>query len=205
MSKLKLNEKGQKDVQLMQTAEQIISKMTVNSELFPSPVPSLSVVQNVLTAFRNSVTEAAHRDMRAIMIRNQRKKELLYVLKELGKYVDSIANGDGIIILAAGYSLHKQPVSYRGLVPKAQRPIAKPGEIGSRRIMLRADPWPGARMYNFQYRQKGTAAEWKSQLSSKSSCIIEGLEMFKLYEFRTSYVGIDPTPNFSDSTISYVV
>src|SRR5690606_29817602 len=194
MNKLKLNEKGQSDVQLMQTAEQILSKMAQEATLFPTPVPELTALETALTAFRNSATEAAYRDTRAILIRKQKRKELVYVLKELAKYVDTIANGDDSIILAAGFSVRKESDSYGGLVPKAQRPIAEPSEIGSGRILLKTEPWAGARMYDFQFRIKGSTEAWNSQLSSKSTCLIEGLETFKEYEFRATYIGIDPTP-----------
>lgn len=205
MSKLTLKEKEQKDVQLMQTAEQIHSKMTQETTLFPEPIPGLSVLNNALTAFRDSATEAAYRDTRAILIRRQKRKALVYVLKELGKYVDTVANGDDTVILAAGFGIRKSNDSYSGPAPKAPSPIAEPGHIGSGRVALKTNPWAGARMYNFQFRIKGSEAEWNSQLSSKSTCLIEGLETFKEYEFRTTYVGIDPTPNFSDITSSYVL
>lgn len=204
MSKLTLNEREQTDVQLMQTAEQILSKMTAEAVLFPTPVPDLEALQSALTAFRNSATEAAFHDSRAILIRNQKRKDLVYILKELSKYVDTIAKDDDATVLAAGFSLRKVSDSYKGLVPKAQRPIAEHPQIGIGRILLRTEPWTGARMYDFQYRIKDSAEDWKSQLSSKSTCTIDGLETFKEYEFRTTYIGIYPTPNFSDILSAYV-
>ncbi len=205
MSKLTIKELQQTDVQLMQTAEQIYTKMTAETTLFATPVPSLSTLDTALIAFRLSATEAAYRDTRAIMIRNQKRGDLAYVLKELSKYVDTVAKGDDSIVLAAGFSLRKPNGSYDGLAPKAKTPVATPGEIGSGRIRLKTTSWAGARMYDFQCRLKGSTGEWNSKLSSKSSCIIEGLEQFKEYEFRVTYIGIDPTPNYSDSTSSYVV
>lgn len=205
MSKLTIKEVQQTDVQLMQTAEQIFTKMTAEATLFSTPVPALATLETALIAFRNSATEAAYRDTRAILIRNQKRASLVYLIKELGKYVDTIANGDDSIVLAAGFSLRKANGSYHGLVPKAKAPLAEPKEIGSGRILLRTNPWTGARMYDFQCRIKGSPEAWTSQLSSKSTCMIEGLEQFKEYEFRVTYIGIDPTPNYSDSTSSYVL
>ncbi|MBD1432716.1 hypothetical protein H8B06_07770 [Sphingobacterium sp. DN00404] len=205
MSKLTLKEKEQKDVQLMQTAEQILTKMAQETTLFPEPTPGLSVVEAALSTFRDSATEAAYRDMRAILVRKEKRKELVYLLRELGKYVDTVANDDDTIVLAAGFSIRRPNSSFSGLVPKAQGPVAEPSHIGSGRITLKTNPWAGARMYNFQFRIKGSAEEWHSQLSSKSTCLIEGLETFKEYEFRATYVGINPTPNFSDITSSYVL
>ncbi|TDQ76612.1 hypothetical protein [Sphingobacterium yanglingense] len=205
MSKLTIKEVRQTDVQLMQTAEQIFTKMTAEATLFATPVPSLATLETALIAFRNSATEAAYRDTRAIIVRKQKRAGLVYLIKELGKYVDTIAKGDDSIILAAGFGLRKANGSYNGLVPKAKAPLAEPNEIGSGRVLLRTSPWVGARMYEFQCRIKGSSEAWASQLSSKSSCMIEGLEQFKEYEFRVTYIGIDPTPNYSDSTSSYVL
>ncbi|RKO71476.1 hypothetical protein D7322_12015 [Sphingobacterium puteale] len=205
MSQLTINEKDQTDVQLMQFAEQIATKMAQEAILFPTPVPSLTVLESALAAFRNSATEAAYRDTRAIMVRKQKREELVYVLKELGKYVDTIAGNDDTIVLAAGFNIKKTSSSYAGLVRKAQRPVAEPSHVGSGRITLKTDAWPGARMYQYQYRHKGSELEWTSQLSSKSTCIIEGLETFREYEFRVTYIGIDPTPNYSDVTSSFVL
>ncbi len=205
MSRLTLKEKDQKDVQLMQTAEQILTKMSQETILFPEPIPGLSVLEAALSSFRDSATEAAYRDMRAILVRKEKRKELAYVLRELGKYVDTVANNDDTVVLASGFSVRKPNSSFSGPAPKAQGPIAETDHIGSGRITLKTNPWAGARMYNFQFRIKGSEDEWRSQLSSKSTCLIEGLETFKEYEFRATYVGIDPTPNFSDITSSYVL
>lgn len=205
MSQLTINEKDQTDVQLMQTAEQIATKMANEAVLFPTPIPALTVLNAALTTFRNSATEAAYRDTRAIMIRKQKREELVYVLKELGKYVDTIAGNDDTIVLAAGFNIRKTNTSYNGFVPKAQRLIAEPDQVGSGRVNLKTTAWAGARMYEYQYRHKGSELEWTSQLSSKSTCIIEGLETFREYEFRVTYIGIDPTPNYSDVTSSFVL
>src|SRR5690606_29662525 len=101
MSKLTLNEREQSDAQLMQTADKILSKMTAESILFPTPAPALATLDVALTAFLNSAAEAAYRDTRAVLIRNQKRKELVYVLKELAKYVDTpvLCNGSPKLIL----------------------------------------------------------------------------------------------------------
>lgn len=205
MSQVTLNERGYKDVELMQVAEQVLSKMAAETELFAAPVPALLILEEALLAFRNAATEAYYRDTRAILIRNQKRAELVYVLKELAKYVDTIANADPTIILAAGYAVRKPKTSYGGVVPKAGQLIARPEEVGSGRVKLKTQRWRGARMYQYQFRIKGHNVDWNTQLCSKSSCIIDGLESFREYEFRVSYIGIDPTPNYSDIISSYVL
>lgn len=193
-----------KDDNLMQYVEQIITNMRAAATTFPEPVPGLDVVEAALIDFRLSATEAAYRDARAIRIRKDKKKQLEYLLSELAKYVDTIANKDANVVLASGFSLPKEAQSYAGPVPKATHLRAEPQQVGSRRIKMKVDRWKGARMYQFQFRKKGET-EWITQFSSKSTCVLEGLEMFQEYEFRATYVGISPEPNYSNLVASYVV
>jgi len=193
------------DDNLMQYIEQIITEMKGNEVLFPNPVPALIVIETALAAFRLSATEAAYRDTRAVKIRKGKRKELVYQLRELSKYVDTIAKKDVNVILAAGFVPSKDAESYAGYIPKATRLVAKPQEIGSSRIKLKVDRWEGARMYQFEFRKKGVDTVWAIQLSSKSTCLLERLERFEEYEFRVTYIGINPKPNYSDIVSSYVV
>ena len=205
MKRIKIGKKDLTDAQLMQIAEQIHTKMMSETTLFAMPVPALPVLEGALVVFRDAAVEAVYRDKRAIIIRNEKRESLLYILKELSKYVDTVANGDSSIVLASGFSLPKSPESYSGYVPKADQPTAKYSQVGTGRITLKTNRWAGARMYQFQYRAKDATGEWISQLSSKSSCVIESLESFKEYEFRVTYIGINPIPNYSDITSSYVL
>ncbi|WP_140937442.1 hypothetical protein [Sphingobacterium lumbrici] len=193
------------DTDLMQYTEQIVTKMGEAIAIFPDPVPELNEIETALTDFRLSTTEAAYRDKRAILIRRGKRKELEYLISELSKYVDTVAHNDPTIILAAGFMPTQEAQSFAGPAPKAKRLVAEPQQVGSSRIKLKVDRWKGARMYQFQFRKKGSDAPWSDLLSSKSTCTIEGLEMFGEYEFRATYIGIDPTPNYSEIVSSYVV
>lgn len=193
-----------KDDNLMQYVEQIITNMRAATAMYPEPIPGMDIMEEALTDFRLSATEAAYRDGRAIRIRQDKRKHLEYLLSELAKYVDTVARRDENLVLASGFALPKEAQSYSGSVPTATHLMAQPQEVGSRRIKLKVDRWKGARMYLFQFRKKGET-EWSAQFSSKSSCLIEGLEMFQEYEFRATYMGISPEPNYSNIISSYVV
>src|SRR5690606_17549028 len=99
--------KRMNDDELMQYAEQIVTKVGTENAIFPNPVPELETITAALTDFRLAATEAVHRDSRAIRIRNERRKELEYLISELAKYVDTIANNDAVIIQTSGYILSK--------------------------------------------------------------------------------------------------
>lgn len=194
-----------KDDALMQFAEQVCAKMALAVEIFPTPQPSIALIEESLVAFRQSATDAAHRDTRAIRVRKERRFSLIYLLAELSKYVDTVANGSDTMILASGFLLSDLPSNFGGLVPKATRLTAEPYQVGSSKVKLRVQRWQGARMYEYQFRKKGADTAWKSVLGSKSAQVIEGLERFEEYEFRASYIGIHPEPSYSDIVSSYAL
>lgn len=193
-----------KDDNLMQYVEQIMTNMREAVAIFPEPLPGLNTIETALIDFRISATEAAYRDSRAVRLRNDKRAHLEYLISELAKYVDTIAGRDANKVLASGFALPKDAQSYAGPLPKASHLRAEPQEVGSRRIKLKIDRWKGARIYRFEWRKKDET-EWSVHFSTKSTCILEGLEMFQEYEFRATYVGIDPEPNYSNVVASYVV
>ena len=204
MSKPTTQSQRLKDDNLMQYVEQIITNMRVATTTYPESVPGMDTMETALIDFRLSATEAAYRDRRAIRIRQEKRKHLEYLLTELAKYVDTVANKDANLVLASGFALPKEAQSYDGPIPKATHLVAEPQQVGSRRIKLKVDRWKGARMYRFESRKKGET-EWSTQFSTKSTCILEGLEMFQEYEFRTTYMGISTESNYSNIVSSYVV
>lgn len=165
----------------------ILHGILQNGEIFSSPTPSLGELERVLVDFRTTVADATHRDQRAILLRNQKRKELLKMLRLLSFYVSRIADGDESIILLSGFIPSKSPAN-PGDNPKPTKLRATP-EIGISGIDLSVAPWRPARMYQFEYRKKDCDDPWNVQLSSKSRCRITGLERFAEYEFRVSYIG----------------
>ena len=183
-------------------ASGILKQMTNNSDVFVDPSPSLEELETILIEFRRAVTNAKYRDQRAILLRNQKRKELFRVLRLLSFYVSYIADGDESLILLSGYAPSRTPGS-TGDNPKPDNFRAKP-EIGSNSIDLLVNPWRPARMYQFEYRKKDGNDPWHTQLSSNSRCRITNLERFQEYEFRVSYIGKTAKLFYSDIISSYV-
>ena len=191
--------------QLLQYAEQILGKMRQHADVFESPSPSLEDVEAAVVAFRDATTEAAFRDRRAIVLREQRQADLKALIYELSKYVDTVAKGDEAVVLAAGFIPSKPSSNRTGRAPQPGNLRAINDYVGSARIQLRVDRWEGSRLYQFEHRKKGTDQPWQPVLSSKATCILENLDVFEEYEFRVAYRGVDPTLVYSDVVSSYVV
>ena len=201
---IKPNYKSKDATELLNYAEHILKKMEENEGLFEEPVPSLTVLDSALSAYRAAYAEATHRDMRAVVLKGQKGKALQQVIYRLSHYVDAQAQGDPAIILAAGYRPSKSKRYRAGAPPKAHRARVQNGEVGSGVLWVSVPPWKHARLYLYQYRKKGTE-EWSSTLHSRSKMEFSELERLKEYEFRVSYLGTDTTPNFSDTVTALVV
>lgn len=191
--------------QLMQYAEQILIKMGQEGDLFATPQPALSDVEDSLAVFRMSAAEAAFNDRRAILLRNTQRRELEGLLYELSKYVDTVAAGDESLVLASGFVPTRSRKSTGGRIPKAANLRVEPEGLGTGNVAVRVDRWEYARMYCFEYRQKGSQEPWQQLLSTRSNAVVEGLTPFEEYEFRATYLGVDPKPNYSDVLSSYAL
>lgn len=201
---IKPNYKCKDATELLNYAEQIFKNMTDNASMFVDPVPALPVLESALIAYRAAYVEASYRDIRAVLIKGQKGKDLQAVIYRLSHYVDAQALGDPNIILAAGYKPSKSTRNRSGRTPKATGLKVKNMEVGSGVLKISVDYWKPARFYQYEYRRKGIE-EWTSMLSSKSVIELSGLERLKEYEFRASYLGTDTVTNFSDVVTALVV
>lgn len=183
-------------------ATRILKQMTANRDVFADPNPALEELEAVLLEFRRAVSDAIYRDRRAIILRGQKRKELLRILRLLSFYVARVADGDESLILLSGYTPSRTP-GPTGSNPKPTNLRAKP-EIGSNSIDLRVNPWRAARMYQFEFRKKDSDEPWQVKLSGNSRCRISDLERFQEYEFRVSYIGRTGVLLYSDVISSYV-
>jgi len=86
----------------------VIDSMSTR-DLFAKPFVTYEAARSTvdnLEAYYISSRDGSHQQM-ALM--HQMKKEFDEVFRQLGKYVDSIAEGDTAIILSSGFHLVKQP------------------------------------------------------------------------------------------------
>src|SRR5690606_5355585 len=106
--------------ELLHYAENILLKMTQNAELFPTPIPSLTVLEDSLNTYREAFAEATFRDRRAVVLKGQKGDDLQQVIYRLSHYVAVVANGDEAIILAAGFRPQLPTTNSIGRTPQAE-------------------------------------------------------------------------------------
>lgn len=131
--------------ELLNYAEHIFQKMIENESMFTDPIPGLITLEGALIAYRAAYTEAAHRDMRAVIIKDQKGKELQEVIYRLSHYVDAVAQGDPAIILAAGYRTSRPTTQSVGRTPQAQGVRVSNIRVGTGIVQVKVDPWKPAR------------------------------------------------------------
>lgn len=198
MAKPTLSSKTGTEAKLLQYAETVLAKTTENASIFPEPQPSLDDLTAAIDQFRSSMTEASFRDMRQVVLKNQHATALKEVLYNLSLYVETVAQGDPAIVLAAGFIPSKELRGQVGSSPKPHDLRAVVRDTGTESVHVRVNAWKYARYYQFEYRKIGPDEPWTRILSTRSKIHVTGLEYLKEYEFRVTYLGPDPALNYSD-------
>src|SRR5690606_40779006 len=103
MAKPTLTSKTRTDSKLVQYASNVVSKTTENASLFPDATEKVALLKTALDTYMGSLSEAAYRDMRQVIIKNQQATVVRELLYDLSLHVESVAKGDPNILLAAGF------------------------------------------------------------------------------------------------------
>ncbi|TYR33635.1 hypothetical protein FXV77_17370 [Sphingobacterium phlebotomi] len=205
MAKPVLTSKTRTESRLVQYASNVVKKSKENADLFPEATEKVTLLETALADYTDSLSEAAFRDMRQVVIKNQQAVLVRQLLYDLSLHVESVAKGDPNIVLAAGFVPGKNNAPSAGISPKANDLRAVVTHPGTNTVQLRVNPWRQARFYQFEYRKAGSMNEWTTVLSTKSKLGISDLDYLQEYEFRVTYLGTIPTPNYSDTVRCVVV
>lgn len=206
MAKPTLSSKIGTATKLLTYAENVLQKTKDNADLFTDAAETIVLLETAVEAYRNGLVESAYRDRRQVVIKNQQAETLKRVLHTHALYVESVSAGDPNVILAAGFipsqSTVQPPV---GASPRPSDLRAEIKHAGTCSVHLRVNSWKYARYYQFEYRKVGSLSEWTRVLSTRSRTVIQELEKGQEYEFRATYLGSDPAPNYCDTVHCYAV
>ena len=167
----------------------ILICMTGNT-YFPNPTPTLTQLAESLARFRTALEGAKTKASLAIAQKNAARQELEALLKALGLYLMSVANGDLLALASTGYPLTKVPgprtISNPGFVT-----LEKGDSSGEMVASVKPDqPSPG---YIFQISSTDPAAEgetvWNSSGSTVNKYKFTGLVPGKKYWVRVIAIG----------------
>lgn len=195
---------GNSEAQYVKFVENIVVKLTEHEDLFPNPDPTRMDLEQALTTFKQAQADAAYRDKRMVIIKNQAFVLLKKVVYQLSLYVERQADGDPAIILAAGFMPSQKGVHILNPAPKPEHFRVKVDADLSGVANLKVNSWRQVLAYQFEYRKINSGAAWTRVLSSKSTVTITDLEPVQKYEFRVAYIGRNPQITYSDVISSYV-
>lgn len=191
------------DSKLEAVCKAILKAMTGNSN-FPTPTPTLVVIQDALDNFSNGLTAAATRARNAVALKNQYRKVLIGLMRQLGNYVNTICMGDVAMLTISGFALSKLPEPRHIEAP--QNLVVLQGQnIGS--LLCKIKAVQGADSYLFEYTTDPVTKDtnWISIPSSRKKLEIEGLEQGQKYWFRVAAVGSNGQVVYSVEVFQYVM
>lgn len=204
-AKVKLNLKNSSLEKKVGLAKLVVQSISDN-KYFNTPIPSLSSVTDAITA-----AEAAYADLKQtkqmisikMSVLNDRTSELEGALKRLGSYVNSIANGDAIIIKSAGLSIAAPSISIG--MPSAPENL-QASAMKEHEMELSWKAVKGAKTYVVQLSTDVSSNQWDvATVSTKSWTTIKNLVSGKKYWFRVAAVGAAGQSNWSDPATKYAI
>ncbi len=180
----------------------VIQKMTGNLR-FPTPDESLEnlKIKNDLIQSRSATALSGGKE--ATMLLHQAIEDWDDAMRKEANYVDRIADGDGAVILSAGFNIAKSNIP-------GQRPeFTAENGTHSGTALLRHIAIDGAKSYIWQYYMGEIPANEKDWIlgavTTKASAEITGLTPLTKYWFRVAAVTIDGTTAYSQPILLVVI
>jgi hypothetical protein len=192
------------DMEFTVKAKGIIEKMTGNL-LFPDPIPILDVVRTAFENFFNSLDDVGDGSKHDTIVKNNYRKALENLLKQLGSYVQWTSMGDPEMISTSGFDIHQK----HDVVGPLEKPKFLHLKAGDNRgsVELTCNVVPRADFYEFEY-MEGPAESGNAKVtvtSTKHKVLIEGLVSGKLYIFRVAGAGSDRSRKWSNEVSSFIM
>jgi len=177
-----------RDGDLVNIGYRVLDKMTNNTD-YPTPTPTLAVVQQTLqdyhTAYNKAVVGGDHALASA---KNDKRAVFEGQLSQLAGYVNTIANGDKTKLLNSGFPLVRKRNQSQQLsgIDKLDVDINTPMQATTRIKKI-----TGAKSYVHQYTTDTVSndAKWISKTTTEPSCTLTNLQTGVKYMFCVIAVG----------------
>lgn len=192
---LKINEKPE-------FGTNVIQKMTGNLR-FPTPDVSLEILKAKNDLLQSRSVAAISGGKEATALLHQAIEDWHDDMRKEAKYVDRIADGDGAIILSAGFNLAKSNT------PNQRSEFTAENGMHSGTVLLRHVAIDGAKSYIWQYCIGEIPSDEKdwilATVTTKANAELNGLKPMTKYWFRVAAVTIDGTTAFCQPIMLVVI
>ena len=178
---------------------------TTDSPAYPDAVPLLVKVAAANKAFFSAMSAAADGGRTLTAMKNNRRAELVLLLRQLASLVQTACQGDLTVLLSSGFPHHKpqrQPIGY------LPAPTGLTLTFGACHGVLEASSAPvaGAATYNWQLT---TAADptviLQTAQTTAANVPFTGLTPGVVYQVRNNAVGTAGTSNWSNPVTQMAV
>jgi len=196
------------DFKKLTGTEKVSKGRSVESEMrgnakFTSPDVTMDQLKEATDLLEGSIVAAATGGKEETLLMHQAEDSWDSLVGLLARYVERIANGDGAIMLNAGFNLAKQPIP-------AQRPEFSV-ELGEKSgsVVLRRLRVEGAKSYIWQYCTDAIPdndSDWKNaEVTVQATVELNGLTALTKYWFRVAVVTKDGTSAFCTPIMQVVI
>ncbi|MEY4918621.1 MAG: hypothetical protein RL616_2534 [Verrucomicrobiota bacterium] len=198
MAEIKLNFKGLSDLGIIQQCTNIKTALTGNAA-FTTPTPTLAAFTTLITTAQTKLTAADAAQQAAKLATADKDAAITALLagvKQLANYVSMTANGDGLKIQSAGFSL-KSTANPVGEMPAPGNLSATGGDLEGE-CDLHWNPVNGRTNYLGEHRTTPSGPWNPFYGGKKSSATATGLVSGTQYDFRVRAVGAAGPGAWSD-------
>lgn len=187
----------------MEFGRNVVAKIKGNSK-FCEPDVSIADLEATLNLLEARSVTAKSGGKEATALMHQTEDDLDNLLRKMARYVERVADGDGAILLSAGFNLAKKPSQ-----PVRPEFSVELGEK-SGSVLLRRQAVEGAKSYIWQHCIGDTPApsdaDWSiASVSVKVNTEIAGLTPLTKYWFRSAAVLSSGTTAYNSPVMQVVL
>jgi hypothetical protein len=192
-----------RDDELITKSRHIETSMTGNTR-FPDATERVARLKTANDEYETALIDAKEGGKMKVSLKDQKRKALEKVLKELALYVQLNCKDDVPTLLSSGFDARSDGES--PVDPGAPENFTVEAGRSSGSIIASCDPFKRAKMYIFEYALasvNGDEPEWKV-LFGKRKKVITGLTPGKEYMFRSAIKGSSDNLIYSDVIYRFV-
>lgn len=191
------------DANLVTKTNQIIASITGNTN-YPTPTPTLPVVQAAATAFSSALTAAADGGRTKTAEKNAARSVLLGLLRNLALFVQQNSNEDLAVLLSSGFDAQKEPQP-AGVLPAPQGATLTQSTL-SGQLDFRAGSVSNASAYEGQMTTDINKDEWENAGTFTATRFsLDELKPGTLYWARSRAVGSAGPGAWSDAVSAMAI
>jgi hypothetical protein len=178
--RVKLGLQKKNDAEKIDLGESTHDKILADPVTFTNVNPALLTYKNAYLAYRTAYENALLGGKPLKQVLRTKRDEFIVLLKQMAYYVNNVANGDGVIITAAGFDTNSPPNSH--LMPQVTGVTLSSG-AHTGEIDASWDKVEGVAMFLVYARPQGSANPYALVVkTTRSHAVAGGLTAGQLYD-----------------------